>query len=437
MSAARRRVLLLTYFFPPIGGAGAQRSAQLARYLPELGYDPVVVTGPGSPDYHWTPVDDAMTAGIPSSVAVHRVPAPEPPRSSGRRERAERWLRLRSEWQRWWLAGALRAAREVGEVDLVHATLAPYETADAALAVAWALGKPLLVDLEDPWALDEMRVYPSGLHRRLELRRMRRTLAAADAVVMNTNEAAARVRRFPELRNTLVAAIPNGYDGADFDGESPPSPNGAFRIVHTGSLHTDFGRWLRRRRLARRLLGGAAPGVDFLTRSHVFLLDAVERVRAANPALGSKVEVHLAGPLTAADEEVAQQSSSVRAHGFLPHDETVRLVRSADLLFLPMHDLPEGRRVSIVPCKTYEYLASGRPILAAVPDGDARDLLAEADGTFLCRPADTGAIAAAVAAELERWSSGTPTRARRDDVVRRHEARAIVRDVAAVYATLH
>src|SRR5207248_58114 len=290
----------------------------------------------------------------------HRLSAPEPPRSSGRRERAERWLRIRSEWQRWWLAGAVRAAREVGEVDLVHATLAPYETADAALAVAWALGKPLLVDLEDPWALDEMRVYPSGLHRRLELRRMRRTLAAADAVVMNTNEAAARVRRFPELRNTLVAAIPNGYDGADFDGESPPSPNGAFRIVHTGSLHTDFGRWLRRRRLARRLLGGAAPGVDFLTRSHVFLLDAAERVRAANPALGSKVEVHLAGPLTA-----------------------------------------------------------------------------EADGTFRCRPADTGAIAAAVAAELERWSSGTPTRARRDDVVRRHEARAIVRDVAAVYATLH
>jgi glycosyltransferase involved in cell wall biosynthesis len=101
-----------------------------------------------------------------------------------------------------------------------------------------------------------------------------------------------------------------------------------------------------------------------------------------------------------------------------------------------MHDLPEGRRVSIVPCKTYEYLASGRPILAAVPDGDARDLLAEADGTFLCRPADTGSMAAAVAAELERWSAGRPTRARSSDVVRRHEARVIAAEIASVYATL-
>jgi glycosyltransferase involved in cell wall biosynthesis len=253
---------------------------------------------------------------------------------------------------------------------------------------------------------------------------------------MNTREAATRVRRFPELRDKLVAAIPNGFDGAEFRGEPAAPQNGAFRIVHTGSLHTDFGRWQRRRRLVRRLLGGALPGVDFLTRSHVFLLEAVERLRAADPALGAKLEVHLAGPLTPDDAEVARRSPSVRAHGFLPHDETVRLIRSADLLFLPMHDVPEGSRVGIVPCKTYEYLASGRPILAAVPDGDARELLAEAGGAFLCRPADADAMAAIIAAELERWHSGTPTRDRREDVVRRHEARSMVGEIAAVYEAM-
>jgi len=178
------------------------------------------------------------------------------------------------------------------------------------------------------------------------------------------------------------------------------------------------------------------PDVDFLTRSHVFLLEAVERLRAADPSLGSKLEVHLAGRLTPDDEDVARRSPSVRAHGFLPHDETVRLIRSADLLFLPMHDLPEGRRVSIVPCKTYEYLASGRPILAAVPDGDARDLLAEAGGTYVCRPADTDEIAAALTAELERWRRGEPTRSRHDDVVRRHEARHVTGRLAALYDRL-
>jgi hypothetical protein len=80
------------------------------------------------------------------------------------------------------------------------------------------------------------------------------------------------------------------------------------------------------------------------------------------------------------------------------------MIRSADLLFLPMHDLPAGRRARLVPCKTYEYLASGRPILAAVPEGDARDLLTGQPEVHVCAPPDVGAMAAIVAAELERPS---------------------------------
>jgi hypothetical protein len=67
---------------------------------------------------------------------------------------------------------------------------------------------------------------------------------------------------------------------------------------------------------------------------------------------------------------------------YVPPAESVALIRLADLLFLPMRDLPPGVRVTIVPGKTYEYLASRRPILAAVSDGDARDLL-ESGGAFL------------------------------------------------------
>ena len=66
----------------------------------------------------------------------------------------------------------------------------------------------------------------------------------------------------------------------------------------------------------------------------------------------------------------------MRLHGRLSHRETLALLRSADLLFLPMHELPPGQRAGLIPYKTYEYLAARRPILAAVPDGDVRDMLA-------------------------------------------------------------
>jgi glycosyltransferase involved in cell wall biosynthesis len=68
-------------------------------------------------------------------------------------------------------------------------------------------------------------------------------------------------------------------------------------------------------------------------------------------------------------------AANTRFPGYLSHEESVQMISTADLLFLPMHNLANGMRSRIVPAKTYEYMATGRPILAAVPDGDARDFL--------------------------------------------------------------
>ncbi|MBM2824119.1 MAG: glycosyltransferase family 4 protein, partial [Thermoleophilia bacterium] len=294
-----RKLLLLTYFFPPIGGAGVQRNAKLARYLPRLGWELVVVTGPGLPDYAWAPIDHTMVEEIPPAVQVHRVPGPEPAFSSGRRDRAERWLFYRSPWQRWWEQVVVPTALDVGrDADLVYASLAPYTTAQAAVSSARGLGKPLVVDLEDPWAFDEMMIYPTVLHRRVEFRRMQRALASADGVVMNTPEAATRVRqRFPELARALVTAIPNGYDAADFEGPAPVA-DGKVRIVHAGSLHTEFALRHHRLRPMRALLGGSVQGIDLLTRSHVFLLEAIGQLVSERPELSRRLELHLVGALT-------------------------------------------------------------------------------------------------------------------------------------------
>jgi len=110
--------------------------------------------------------------------------------------------------------------------------------------------------------------------------------------------------------------------------------------------------------------------------------------------------VHFAGVLSETDRRLAVRCPVSVVHGYLSHAESIALMRSADLLFLPMQNLPPGRRSSTVPGKTYEYLASGRPILAAVPDGDARDILESWPSALICRPDDTDAIASAIAAAL-------------------------------------
>lgn len=425
------RALVLAYHHPPLGGAAVQRN-RLIDHLPAVGVEPLVLTGTGRSDGRWAPADPSLGDGAAAGVRVLRASGPEPPPSSGRRRRLEGLLDRRSPLARWWEREAVALAHRAGPADLLFATLVPYESAVPAVRISRELGIPWVADLQDPWALDEMWIYPTDLHRRRDLRRMGEVLATAAMVVMNTPEAAARVRRaFPHLDPERIVSVTNGYDATDFEGPRPAREDRAFRIVHTGTMHTELAL---RHRGARRLLGGRAYDIDILPRSHVHLLEALELLRAGDPGAAGSVEVHLAGPLTGADRRVAAESPArVELHGYLPHGRAIELIRSADLLFLPMHDMPGGERAGLVPGKTYEYMASGRPIVAAVPDGDARDFLAECGTAALCSPSDAPAIARAIAAAIARRERGEEPAESDHGAVERFERRRLAERLAEVF----
>ena len=424
-----RRVLWLAYYFPPIGGAGVQRSVKFVRYLGELNWAPVVVTGPGDAVSRWAPRDETLADEIPARTVVCRVPGPEPSRSTGWRGRSERWLRQMPAFERWWIDGSVELGRtHASSTDLIYASMSPYASGAAAAALARETGLPWVADLRDPWALDEMQVYPTAAHRRLELARMRRVLSSASAIVMNTPAARAALLAYaPELSRRHVVSIPNGYDAADFASACGRRSDNVFRIVHSGYLHTADGLGQR-----HRLLGGGVVGTDLLTRSHVYLLKALDRLITTEPTLAGTIELHLAGVSSAVDRAVADRPY-VRFRGYLDHAETIELVRTADLLFLPMQNLPPGRRATITPGKTYEYVASGRPILAAVPEGDARDLLIEAGTASLCAPDDDAAMTAAVGAAVAAWRSGVEPLPVPSTLLARYERRRLTRDLADVF----
>ena len=101
-----RRALVLAYHFPPIGGAGAQRPLKIVRALPDFGYEPIVITGPGPTADRWTPAD--ATLGGEITCEVRRIAAPEPLPSRGWRGRAERALALEGPWASWWRTEAAK-----------------------------------------------------------------------------------------------------------------------------------------------------------------------------------------------------------------------------------------------------------------------------------------------------------------------------------------
>jgi glycosyltransferase involved in cell wall biosynthesis len=296
---------------------------------------------------------------------------------------------------------------------LIFVTMSPFDDARVAAQLAQRNQLPWIADLRDPWGLDEFQVYRSRWHRTLQRRRMRRYLRSATAIIMNTPEAAARFRTiFPELAHKARLSITNGYDAEDFECEVSRVPRDRFAIVHSGYLHTAAGLHQQRHFLQYRLLGRIEPGVDILPRSHYYLLQALERWKAADPSIEHKVRVILVGSLTNADAAIANASpvrSLLEFTGFVPHLECLRYVRGADLLFLPMHRMPRCRRATIVPGKAYEYMATGLPILAAVPQGDARDFLSQVGTGLLCEPDDIDSMVRMLKAQLTAWNTGKST----------------------------
>lgn len=384
---AAGRVALVSYYFPPTGGAGTQRAAKLCRYLPELDWHPTVLCAePASAVSHWTPQDDSLLANVAGGLAIERQAGTGPP------------------WAQW---AAQRVAELAGRgaIDAAIVTMSPFWLSTIVECCQGVL--PVIADLRDPWALDGVPIYGHYFHWRRERRAMAGMLHAAHTVVMNTPEARnAVLRSFSGVDPARIHAIPNGFDSADFKHATPPArPLGArFVLVHTGTFLTNR---LDRSSVVRSLKSLAhyqPEPIRPLGRTILPLLAAIEHLRGTRPALMEGFRFVHVGTL---DDATAQRIHAspirdlVHTTGYVPHEQSIGWLLAADALFLHLHGLPPGHRARIVPGKTYEYLASGRPILGALPAGDAADLLSQRAHCRLADPCDARSIADALASLIE------------------------------------
>lgn len=391
------RVAIVAYYFPPIGGAGTQRASKLCRYLPEFGWTPTVVCSApanGSTGHRLAArhLDQSMlSSDLPPDLDVHRIDATE----------AGVWIDRASE--------LLDNLIDDDAIDAILVTMSPFWL--APIVGRFGSKLPVLADLRDPWALDGVPKYRHWFQWKRDLTTMGRTLGAATHVVMNTPEArAATLRAFDQLDESRVHAIPNGFDKADFERAAPaPRPEGArFTLVHTGTFLTYQAMppaGLKAR--LKRYVNYRPEPIRPIGRSVGPVLEAIDLVRRKKPALMEGFRFVHVGNLDDATKAWIDASPSrdlVESVGYLSHDESVGQLLSADALFLHLHGLPPGHRARIVPGKTYEYLASGRPILGALPEGDARDLLTSRDRCVLADPCEPASIARALEQLIERRS---------------------------------
>jgi glycosyltransferase involved in cell wall biosynthesis len=339
-----------------------------------------------------------------------------------------------------WLGPAFEAAASIaseGGIDAVLISMSPFDLSFVGTRIQAELGLPVILDLRDPWALDGWRVRRGRRAWREDDRVMSEALASAAGVVANTPAAReALLSRVCGLDPRRVEVVTNGYDEADFPALPPaPRDRGRFRLVHSGSMHSSQIRlnrglagWLRRR------LHYRPEPIDPTGRTPHYLFRALETLRRSGHPLPDTIEIVAIGqpdPYTLEDAASFGLEDRIRNLGYVDHLESIRWLQRADALFLPLHDLPPGRRSLIVPGKTYEYLAAGRPILACVPAGDARDLVERTGRGYLAAPCDPASIASALGDLHRDWTAGRLDESPRPDWICEYDRRALTSRLAA------
>jgi glycosyltransferase involved in cell wall biosynthesis len=398
-----KRLLMLCYHYFPAVSGGVGRSVRFARYLPEYGWTPVVVTtnrwgdgGGGVGEIMrvgelFRRTNAGEPAGTGAAEAAHtgadvRAGGLSVTNARGGLRRAflrfaEKWLLVPDKHVRWTamaLLPALRLLRRV-RAQAIYTTSPPASAHVLGLVLKRLTGVPLIIDLRDPWTLEPLGWFlrSGGARLALEKRIERLCLRNADAIIATTQEAA---RKYSELYPGCAARIhwiPNGFDAQELEG----ARSSVSRSEHVEGLGEDVFVIGHLGTFCRYTDAPAYPKG---------LLDAVKMLSSEGSLSPRNCRIIFAGSMNAetrARIAAYDLGRLISMPGPVSHIEALRIMLRSDLLFL--YD-PNREGNYYIHGKLYEYLAAGRSILAVLPPGAARNLLAHS-GQGVTLAGDEGA----------------------------------------------
>ncbi|MBO4455956.1 MAG: glycosyltransferase [Bacteroidales bacterium] len=371
-----KRLLIISYYWPPTGGSGVQRWVKFTKYLSRMGWHCIVYT-PSNPEQ--LARDESLLTEVSPDVEVIKRPIMEPyalyrkffkasskgagvNQLNGQKKTFTQRLAVMARGNLFvpdprvsWVKPSVRfLARYLKDnpVDAVITTGPPQSMHLIGLGLKERTGVRWMADFRDPWTewyfFKHMGLFPwtAARHRRLE----QKVLDSADTIIAVTPMVQ---EDFQKRTSTPVVCFTNGYDDDDFNRTAPPLVPGRFSVVHTGIIASD-GNPLR-------------------------LWDVLARKCAEDRGFKTQLRIRLAGKV---DMEVVEAlrvrglMDNVDLLGYQPHYQTIAEQRSANLLILPIREEPEAAK--ILPGKIFEYLAARRPILGiGAENGASAALLKE------------------------------------------------------------
>jgi glycosyltransferase involved in cell wall biosynthesis len=378
-----KKVLIISYYWPPSGGAGVQRWLKFVKYLRNFGWEPVVYTpeNPESPE-----TDESFFRDIPENITILKNRIWEPYLAykrfmgRGREEKIQAaflnekksnpltenisvWIRgnlFIPDARKFWIKPSVRFLKnyiDENPVDLLISTGPPHSMHRIGQMVAAKCNLPWIADFRDPWTnIDfyndlKLTKWADRQHHRLE----REVLENATAVITISKSMA---EEFNNISKRKYDVITNGYDEDDIKLEIQQLDN-KFSIAHIGTM-----------------VG---------TRNPLILWEALKAILDQESSFREDLMIKLAGRIDFSVNNSIEKyglNEYIERIDYMPHDEVVKVQQQSQVLLLLINNTHNAK--SILTGKFFEYLAAGRPILCiGPPNGDAAEILKETNSGLI------------------------------------------------------
>lgn len=366
------KVLIITYYWPPSGGAGVQRWLKFARYLPEFGWNPVILTV--DPDQAAYPVrDQSLADEVPGNLQVYTTPAtdyfalykkdrekiPSAGFATGTdisfKGKLMRFIRgnfFIPDPRRGWNKFAFRKACEIIEsqnIEHIITTSPPHSTQLIGLTLKKKYpGIHWIADLRDPWTdiYYYRDFYPTFVPRIIDSSYEKEVLVKADTILTVGESLKILFSMKVNGLDKKIEIITNGYDSADFINGSDHSPE-KFTITYVGTL------------------------------SDIYPLGSFISALRKYEENGNKFLLRFIGTVSPAQRILVQseiQSSMLEFIPYVDHRNAIKYMTESTVLLLIIPDHKSNK--SIITGKIFEYIASGKPVICIGPlDGDAASII--------------------------------------------------------------
>lgn len=426
-----KKVLIITYYWPPSGGIGVLRCLKIAKYLREFGWEPVIYT---AKDADYPTIDHSNDQDIPEGAEVIRHPIWEPyklyRKLTGKSPNANvnnvfyvqedkgKWTHELAVWVRsnffipdarcFWIRPSVRfLTRYLKEnpVDAIFSDGPPHTNTRIATLISKATGIPWLADFQDPWTqidyyqLLKLTTWGHARHRRMEQEAF--VQASRITIVSPTWK-----QELAELGAENINVIPWGFDPDDYPQE-PAAVDTAFTFTHLGIMGYD-----------------RKPDTFF---------QVLSELSAEIEGFRQNLKLRLVGQVDESVRRAYEQhglAANVELTGSVPRAKALELTMSSPVLLLLLNQ--QSNAQGRIPGKLFEYLAARRPILCLQPvESDVAGILKETGAGTACLYEDAAAIKAAVRQLYAQYESGQ-LQAPVDAQIDRYSIRRLTGEIAGL-----